>query len=195
MSPVPAPRRSVAAVVLAAGESRRFGSPKQLALLEGRTLLEHVIDLAYAAGLAPIAAVVPAWLPRPASADDRLLWVPNPEPQRGMSRSLQIGFQALPSETDAAVILLGDQPTVTRAGIQTLLRARSERPVVAGLRDRHPVPPLLIERSLFGLVEQATGDEGLRDLLRAHPEWVHVVDIPAASDVDTAADLRDIGNA
>ena len=58
-------QQSVGAVVLAAGESRRFGSAKQLAVLDGRTLLEHVLALAGEAGLAPIAAVVPVWLTRP----------------------------------------------------------------------------------------------------------------------------------
>ena len=63
-------QQPVAAVVLAAGESRRFGGAKQLAELDGRTLLEHVLALADEAGLAPIVAVVPVWLTRPA-LDDR----------------------------------------------------------------------------------------------------------------------------
>ena len=88
-------QQSVAAVVLAAGESRRFGSAKQLAELDGRTLLEHVLALADAAGLSPIVAVVPVWLTRPTAMDDeRLRWVQNPHPARGMSHSLQLGFQA-----------------------------------------------------------------------------------------------------
>jgi len=57
---------TVCAVILAAGESRRFGSPKQLAQLEGRSLLEHVISAADDAGLRPVIAVVPVWLTRPA---------------------------------------------------------------------------------------------------------------------------------
>ena len=50
----------VAAVILAAGESRRYGSPKQLALLEGRTLLEHVLEAARAAGLRPVSRSCPS---------------------------------------------------------------------------------------------------------------------------------------
>jgi CTP:molybdopterin cytidylyltransferase MocA len=58
-------QHDIAAVVLAAGESRRFGGRKQLAELNGRTLLEHVLELARTAGLDTVVAVVPVWLTRP----------------------------------------------------------------------------------------------------------------------------------
>src|SRR6185503_1456832 len=123
-------QQPVAAVVLAAGESRRFGGAKQLAELDGRTLLEHVLSVAKAAGLAPIVAVVPVWLTRPrAMDDDRLRWVRNPYPERGLSHSLRLGFEMLGTSVEAAVILLGDQPTVPAAAIPALLAARGERPI------------------------------------------------------------------
>ena len=78
-------QQPVAAVVLAAGESRRFGAAKQLAELDGRTLLEHVLILAEAAGLAPIVAVVPVWLTRPRAMDDD---------------RLRLGAQPLPGARD-----------------------------------------------------------------------------------------------
>lgn len=185
-------QQPVAAVVLAAGESRRFGSAKQLAELDGRTLLEHVLSLADAAGLAPIVAVVPVWLTRPRAMDDeRLRWVRNPHPERGMSHSLQLGFEALSAGTDAAVILLGDQPTVPPAAIAALIAARGEKPIVATLAAGRLAPPVLIERSHFAVVEQPSGDIGLREVLNDHPEWVAAVELAdAIADVDTADDLR-----
>src|SRR4029079_10547843 len=81
--------RSVGAVVLAAGMSRRYGSPKQLAVVDGRTLLEHVIGAARAADLEPVVVVVPVWLAPPAGLHDAgLRWIRNPFPERGMSLSL-----------------------------------------------------------------------------------------------------------
>ena len=185
-------QQPVAAVVLAAGESRRFGGAKQLAELDGRTLLEHVLALADAAALAPIVAVVPVWLTRPAAMDDdRLRWVRNPHPERGMSHSLRLGFEALEPAIEAAVILLGDQPTVPPAAIATLLAARGQKPIVATLSAGRLAPPVLIERSHFDVVRQPSGDIGLRDVLNAHPDWVAAVEITEAiADVDTVADLR-----
>lgn len=185
-------QQPVAAVVLAAGESRRFGGAKQLAELDGRTLLEHVLALADAAGLAPIVAVVPVWLTRPRTLDDeRLRWVRNPHPERGMSYSLRLGFEALGAGTAAAVIMLGDQPTVPPTAIAALLAARGEKPIVATMAAGRMAPPVLIERSHFAVVRQASGDIGLRDVLNDHPEWVAAVEISAPiADVDTVDDLR-----
>jgi CTP:molybdopterin cytidylyltransferase MocA len=182
----------VAAVVLAAGESRRFGGPKQLATLGDRALLEHVLERAQRAGLAPIVAVVPVWLTRPASMDDEALrWVRNPHPERGMSHSLRLGFAALPPETSAALILLGDQPTVPVDLLTAIVAARGQRPIVATRAGGQTGPPILVERSHFSIVESPQGDVGLRELLRDHPEWVLAIELAAhPADVDTPGDLE-----
>lgn len=187
-------QQRVAAVVLAAGESRRFGSPKQLAVLEGRSLLEHVLESARAAELRPVVAVVPPWLSRPASMDDpRLSWIRNPDPQRGMSHSLRLGIAALPDEVDAAVVLLGDQPRIPLGHLHALLGARGDRPIVATLSEGHLSPPVLVERSHFGLVSELTGDVGLRQALAERPELVTAVEAAAPiRDVNTAEDLAEL---
>jgi molybdenum cofactor cytidylyltransferase len=182
----------VAAIVLAAGESRRFGSPKQVAVLDGRTLLEHVLLTAAAAGLRPIVAVVPVWLPQPAvSADLDLVWIRNPHPERGLSESLRRGLEALPADAEAAVILLGDQPRVGMDVIAAVLDARGRTPLIAAQADGRLAPPVLIERERFGLAGQVSGDIGLREILKSHAEAVTAVEIGMHTpDVDTPDDLE-----
>jgi CTP:molybdopterin cytidylyltransferase MocA len=188
--------RRVGAVILAAGESRRYGSPKQLAVVDGATLLEHAIATARTSGLTPVVAVVPVWLSRPARLDgDWLRWIRNPYPERGMSLSLRLGLEALTEDADAAVILLGDQPRVPAETIAALIAARGRRPIVAAEADGLLAPPILVERSHFRLAGEITGDQGLRDVLRAEPQLVQPVSITTHPiDVDTPADLGRIGH-
>jgi molybdenum cofactor cytidylyltransferase len=186
--------RSVGAIVLAAGTSRRYGSPKQLVMVDGRTLLEHAIAAAMDADLDPVVAVVPVWLSRPASLDDpRLHWIRNAFPERGLSLSLRLGIEAIAERTSAVVILLGDQPRVSPATIEAVLAARGTRPLVAAEAGGVLAPPVLLERSHFRLADGLSGDIGLRQLLREHPELVTSVPVRAhPPDVDRPADLRDI---
>jgi CTP:molybdopterin cytidylyltransferase MocA len=184
------PPDCVAAVILAAGESRRFGSPKQLALLNGRTLLQHVIDAAGEAGLAPIIAVVSPDLPLD---DADVSAVPNAQPEVGMSHSLRLGFAAIPSTVKAVVILLGDQPTIDAELIHCLIAARGSTPFVAARAAGLVMPPVVVERSHFDVVQRPSGDMGLRQILRAHADLVTSVDVEWPADVDTIADLEAIG--
>jgi molybdenum cofactor cytidylyltransferase len=177
----------VAAVILAAGASTRFGSPKQLARVSERPMLQAVVELARVAGLDPILAVVPGWLTLPAG----VIRVPNDEPERGISHSLQLGIDAVPGEVGAAVVLLGDQPTLPAASVQALLAARGLRAVVAASFDGLVLPPVLLERSAFGMVDGLEGDIGLRELIRGEPTLVATVALAAMPlDVDTPADLE-----
>jgi molybdenum cofactor cytidylyltransferase len=171
--------------------SRRYGSPKQLAVVEGRTMLEHVIGAALDADLQPVVVVVPVWLPPPAVVDDcSLRWIRNPFPERGMSLSLRLGLGALGANTSAAVILLGDQPGIQVATLRAVVGARGDRPLVAALADGVLAPPVLIERAHVSLADGLLGDVGLRDLLRENPELVTGVPVPAhTADIDTPDDL------
>jgi molybdenum cofactor cytidylyltransferase len=183
-------RQQVAAVVLAAGEGRRFGGHKQLARLGERTLLEHVLELAHAADLDPVLAVVPPWLAMP-NGHAAVTVVRNGQPELGMSHSLRLGFAALPDTVDAAVILLGDQPTVPMDVVRDLVAARGAHPIVATAAAGRIGPPVLVERSHFSLVARLRGDIGLRQILAAQPELVHAIAVAEpATDVDTPDDLR-----
>jgi CTP:molybdopterin cytidylyltransferase MocA len=107
-----------------------------------------------------------------------------------MSHSLRLGFAALPDDVEAAVILLGDQPTVDPPLLARLIAARGATPFVSARVDGLLVPPVLVERSHFADIRQPSGDIGLREILREHAELVTAVEEPRGlADVDTVADL------
>jgi CTP:molybdopterin cytidylyltransferase MocA len=178
----------IAAVILAAGASTRFGSPKPAARIGSRTLVQIVVDIATAAGLSPVIVVAPSTLEVPGNAEA----VRNDAPEQGMSRSLRMGIAAVPPDADAAVILLADQPTVDVDHLHALDGWRGGTPVVATRSDGVLGPPVLLERKGFELVEKVGGDAGLRGLLRANSSLVTAVDHPTVPDVDTADDLHRI---
>jgi molybdenum cofactor cytidylyltransferase len=181
----------IAAVILAAGASSRFGSPKQLARIGDRTMLEVVIGLARQAALEPVIAVVPPDLALPSG----VVPIVNDAPAAGLSRSLRLGLRAVPSQIDGAMILLGDQPTLELRTIGAVLHApRGGRSVVAAQADGRLAPPILVMRDAFWLAEEATGDAGLGPILAARPELVAAVDVGRhAPDVDTRDDLAGLG--
>jgi molybdenum cofactor cytidylyltransferase len=186
----------VAAVVLAAGAGARFGGGKLLAPLEGRPLLQHVIDRLAASRLDETVVV----LGDDADAVDAAMdWgearrVRNPDPARGLASSLQIGIAAVDDGSDAALIVLGDQPRLPARAVRALLDA----PVVEGRPIVVPVypddagrNPVLLRRDAFPLVAEAAGDRGLGPLISGHPELVQDVPIRVEGgnpDVDTRAD-------
>jgi CTP:molybdopterin cytidylyltransferase MocA len=177
----------VAGLILAAGASTRFGSPKQLARIGDRTMLETVIQIAHDAGLDPILAVVPTSI---AVAPD-VVAVVNDDPDAGLSRSLQLGIRAVPDDVSGVMILLGDQPALDPELIARLMRARGTYPVVATSVEGDPIAPVLLERSAFPIADEAAGDEGLRGILRRAGTLVAHVDVAEApADIDEPQDLE-----
>jgi CTP:molybdopterin cytidylyltransferase MocA len=193
----------VAAVVLAAGAASRFGSPKALARLEDRPILEHVLDTVREAGIEQIVVVLGTaadeieegirWL------DERL--VRNPDP-RFLSSSLQVGVDAaaaLEPPPRAVVIVLGDQPRTRPEVIRALVvaaRASEEPVVVPRYADGGGTNPVLLKADAFELVDEATGDRGLGPVLEANADLVLEVPVPGSNpDIDTPEDLQRLSEA
>jgi molybdenum cofactor cytidylyltransferase len=186
-----------AAIVLAAGRGTRFAAgPKLLAPLDGKPLVRHVAEAAAASAARPVlvvtgyrAAEVEACL-----AGLPVAFVPNPSYADGLSTSLRAGFAALPEGAPAAIVLLGDMPTVSAALIDRLLAAWGEAgapaalvPAFAGRRGN----PVVLSAALRPEIARLTGDAGAGPLLRGRAdvrEWP--LDDPAVGqDVDTVEAL------
>lgn len=198
-----AERPFLSGVILAAGASTRMGRPKQLLRLGDRCLLQHVLDAACASCLDEVVLVLGAHAEEIRAtvrlpADRAVRVVVNDEFARGQSASLQRGLREASPRAVAAAILLGDQPDVDAALIDTVAAAfaGADRPIVrpvftAGGR-RVPGHPVLLARRVWPEVATVRGDLGARDLVRAHPDRVLEVDVATEppADMDTWDDYQ-----
>jgi molybdenum cofactor cytidylyltransferase len=187
----------VAAVVLAAGAASRFGSPKALARLDGRPILEHVLDAVREAGIEEVIVVLGHAADE---IEDGIDWlderrVRNPDP-RHLSSSLQVGIAAVAAidpPVRAAVIVLGDQPRTRPEVIRALVAAArsGDRPVVVPrYAEGGGANPVVLMADAFELVDEASGDSGLGPVLASDPDLVIEVPVPGSNpDIDTPDDL------
>jgi molybdenum cofactor cytidylyltransferase len=185
----------VAAVVLAAGESRRFGSPKQLLPWKATTLLEHVVDTALASSLGDVIVVLGhlGEKIRDLLKDRPIRLVINHDWDKGLSTSVSAGLRALPASYDACLFLLGDQPNVTTEMINTILSTyrRTLAPIVAPAYRGQRGNPVLFSRSLFPELLSMEGDQGGREVILRHRDEMETVEVEEEDvflDIDTVAD-------
>jgi molybdenum cofactor cytidylyltransferase len=205
-----APR--IAAVVLAAGRSTRMGGVnKLLADVEGRAMIDRVLETVCASQADPVAVVTGHERERVAATlahhvgGDRVRLVHNPEFAAGLSTSLHRGLAALPEEADGAVVCLGDMPGITATVIDRLIAAFDPLegrdiclPTWRGKRGN----PVLLARRFFAEMQTISGDVGARALIGEYPEAVCEVAMEALaggeavlSDVDTPEALAALKSA
>ncbi len=185
----------VAAVILAAGESRRYGAPKLLAALDGRPLLQHVLDAANASSCEDVIVVLGHAADRILAGVQlgRALAVMNCEYALGQSTSLRLGLRDARA-SDAIVVLLGDQPRVTPALVDALIARQRETRATAVMCASHGrrSPPTLLHRDLWPELETLSGDLGAREVLRGRDDVATLEvmgDLGSLEDVDRPADL------
>lgn len=154
-----------AAIVLAAGLSRRFGEAnKLLHLIEGRPMAGRVAALVARLPLAEKVAVVSDDRVAALFAEQGFTLVPNYTPQAGLGRSLALGRAAL-GGAGRVLVCLGDMPFVTLEHLRRLLSESTGHQMLASAAEAYRGPPLVVARARLDATALA-GDEGLRPLLR-----------------------------
>jgi len=166
----------VAAVVLAAGQSRRMGGVnKLLAELDGTPLIVRTVDAALASRAAPIIVVTghERERVRAALSGRGVTFVDNPEYEKGLSTSLDNGLRAVPEDAAGALICLSDMPGVAARHMDALIDAFAPEegcgivlPVHEGKRGN----PVLWARRYFAELRAVSGDVGGRHLLGEHAD-------------------------
>lgn len=193
-----------AGVLLAAGASTRLGRSKQLVHVEGESLLRRTARLAIEAGCSPLYVVLgfDAETMRAELAGLSVETVLNPSWEEGMGSSLGLGMRALRksgTETDAALLLVCDQPRLSADHLGELL-ARHKRPevaennaITASVYAGKAGVPAVFSRGYFGELEQCSGDKGGREMIRAHSGKVEGIPWSGGEvDLDRPEDLTTI---
>ncbi|MCX7682664.1 MAG: HAD-IIA family hydrolase [Anaerolineae bacterium] len=190
---------NIAAVVLAAGASTRFGQPKQLLDWGGKPLVAHVAEVALAAGFARVIVVLgyQAGAVRAALDTRPVQTVMNWRWKEGMSTSVYAGLVALPLDTEAAIFLHCDQPLVTPDLLRALVARfrESGAPIVYPSLAGQQRTPVLFAAELFPELAAVSGDEGGRALIARYAHraaMLPVSDARVLADIDTPADYEQL---
>jgi len=200
-----APRApKIAAIVLAAGQSRRMGSVnKLLAPVDGKPMVSHVVESLAASQARPLVVVtghdyaaVEAVLPKRG-----FTLTHNPDYASGLASSLRRGLAALPENVDGVLVCLGDMPRLSPAIVGRLIAAFNPTegraicvPTWQGKRGN----PVLFARRFFAEMQEIAGDTGARALIGEHAEVVCEVpmdDDAVLLDIDTPEALAALGGA
>lgn len=184
----------IAAVVLAAGLSRRMGGPnKLLAPIDGVPMIARVVDAFLASKAEPVIVVLghQAGEVRAALAGRGVRFVENPAYEEGLGASLRAGIEAVGDGADGALVGLGDMPLVAPAHIDALIDAfdpAGSETIVVPVHDRKRGHPVLWSSRHFAEMRKLGGDVGARGLLERHADAVRAVPIDDDAvhvDVDT----------
>jgi molybdenum cofactor cytidylyltransferase len=180
----------IAAIVLAAGASTRFGADKLLHPFEGKALAAHIADTLSGMPFGYRFAVVPSAKDPRATlfANRRFDIITNADPGQGLSSSLALGASmAAAHGADALHLCLADMPFITRAHISLLIGAANPRQPVATEHTFVRSPPAIFPATMFADLMALTGDRGAKPLLDSATPIE--ADASMVRDIDTLADL------
>ena len=188
-----------AGVILAAGESIRFGKPKQLLKLKDRYLIDWVLDAAIGSRLEKTLLVLGHQHQKILNAmgekarQPDLEIVINSNFQNGQSTSLQAGVSRIRKAYPSIMFLLGDQPMLSADIIDALLEQfwSSDKDICVPVYDGKRGNPVIFSNKFYDLLEEIKGDIGARNLIKNHPDLVGEVEINnplCFMDIDTQGD-------
>ena len=179
----------IAAIILAAGQSRRMGFPKLELEYNNKSFLKIAIDKAVQVADISYLVVGANKQYLKEIKDSNVIAVNNPDWSKGLSSSLKAGILALDKEVRAAIIILPDQPLVELEHLQNLIEVfnNSDKNLVYSKYQDSLGVPAIIGCELFAQVVKIKGDKGARVLAANNNyDWIrleHYLDIDSPEDI------------
>lgn len=181
-------------LILAAGDSSRMGTPKQLLPIVGRPALAHVVGNATAVAGTAVSVILGAHAAAitPLLQHSSATVLINRQWQEGIAASIRCGINSLSSGCDAALILLGDQAAVSAGDLRRLIAAWNgeDSIIAASVYQGQFGVPAIFPRAVFSELLQLRGDQGAKIIIHRHASRVTQIPMPSAAlDLDTHADI------
>jgi molybdenum cofactor cytidylyltransferase len=163
------PRSQVTGVVLAAGGSRRLGTPKQLLPLGDTTVLGATLEMARSCSFNQLIVTLGGVADevREAVTLDGLDVVIADDPRSGCSSSLRTALPRVDQRAEGMVLMLGDQPGVTRSTVTKLIASGHGAPIAVCEYSDGVGHPFWLSRKVFGELKELHGDKGVWRLIES----------------------------
>jgi molybdenum cofactor cytidylyltransferase len=185
------------AMILAAGESKRMGKPKLLLPYGEKTIIETIVETVVSSNVENTLIILGSDREK---IEEKIKNSPvkivyNRDFRSGMLSSVQCGFKAVPEETRAVLVVLGDQPKISADVINKLIDAYKStgKGIVLPVYKKERGHPVLIDVKYGEEVENLSPEVGLRGTVYNHPEDILEVDIETPSifqDIDDESDYK-----
>ncbi len=185
------------AMILAAGESKRMGKPKLLLPYGEKTIIETIVKTVVSSNVENTLVILGSDREK---IEEKIKNFPvkivyNLDFRSGMLSSVQCGFKAVPEETRAILVVLGDQPKISADVINKLINAYKStgKGIVLPVYKKERGHPVLIDVKYGEEVENLSPDVGLRGTVYNHPEDILEVDVETSSifqDIDYESDYK-----
>ncbi len=184
---------NISTIILAAGASTRLGKPKQLVVCQDKSLIRHICDAALQSKVESVYVVLGSQISliEKNISDLPIKIIENPHWQTGISSSIRAGIKKLPNTTDAALILLCDQPKVNTSLLNTIIDTyiSTKKQIIACKYGDTIGVPALFDKSLFPELLKLEGDYGAKKVIANHESDRMIIDFPEGIyDIDSPID-------